>query len=114
ILLFQVKSSLVFLSLAAGSLLTDFVADGALEFMQYFIRDFSDSALTIVQLVLLGLPALITMLLLRKSAGGTKFVTNIFPALLTGLMAVYLTVPLLTPGLRHNVIASDAYSQLLQ
>ncbi len=112
--LLRVKASYVFLALAAGNILTNFVSDGALDFMQYFIKNYSENSMAITNVLLLVLPALITMLLLRKSVSGPNAITNLLPAALTGVMAVYLVVPLLSPGTSSNIIASQQWSQLLQ
>lgn len=110
----RVKSSFVFLALASGYLLTTFVSDGVLDFIQFFVNNYDEKYQSAVQLGLLLLPALLTIIFLRHSVSGTKHVTNAIPSILTAISAVYLVVPQLTNGVKNNIYSSDIWDLLIQ
>lgn len=114
IILFRVKATFVFLALCAGSVLTTFVSDAGLDLIQTFARSYSDTTQAVVQVGLLLLPAILTLIFLRATVSGSAFVLNILPALLTGVMTLYLVVPLLPPGTSNAITGTSIWDQLIQ
>ena len=114
ILLMRVKAAMVFMALCAGSVLTTFVSDAALDMLQMFLRSYSSNTEAVVQIGLLLLPALLTILFLRSTVAGSAFVFNVLPAVLTGVMTLYLVVPLLPPGTSNAVTGTSIWGQLVQ
>lgn len=110
----RAKAALVFVSLCLGSVLSVFVGDTALDMVQTFVRGYSPTTQAIVQFGLLLLPMLLTILFLSRTVRGSKWIINIFPALLTGLMTLYLVVPLLPPGTMYGIYGTTIWEQLTQ
>ena len=114
IVLSGTKAALVFMALCVGSVLSTLVGDTALDMVQLFTRSYSQGTLAGVKIGLLMLPALLTILFLSRTLAGSKKITNIFPALLTGLMALFLTVPFLPDTAMEGVYSTDVWNQLAQ
>jgi hypothetical protein len=107
------KAAVVFLALCAGSVLTVFVGETAMEFLMIFVRDPNEITQSAIQITLLLLPALLIIMLLRGTANGATLVMNLFPAALTGILAVFLVVPLLPSGVKNEVMDSSMWLQLV-
>ena len=114
IVLSGTKAALVFMALCVGSVLSTLVGDTALDMVQLFTRSYSQGTLAGVKIGLLMLPAFLTILFLSRTLAGSKKITNIFPALLTGLMALFLTVPFLPDNAMEGVYSTDVWNQLAQ
>lgn len=114
ICLLRVKAAMVFMALCAGSVLTTYVSDAALDLMQMFVRNYSDSTQAFVQIGLLLLPAVLTLIFLRATVSGSGFVLNLLPAILTGIVTLYLVVPLLPPGTSNSITGTSIWDQLIQ
>jgi hypothetical protein len=114
IVLARVKAAFVFMALCVGSVLSVSVGDAALDMVQTFVRGYSTTTASFVQLGLLLIPALLTLLFLSRTVSGSKWLLNLPPAILTGLMTLYLTVPLLPPGTNHAIYGTDIWSKLDQ
>lgn len=114
IILTRSKAALVFMALCVGSVLSVLVGDTALDMVQLFVRDYSVTTQAGVQLGLLLAPALLTLLFLNRSVKGSKWILNIFPALLTGIATLYLVVPLLTEGAKFAIYDTQAWTELYQ
>lgn len=114
ITIFKAKASIVFLALCAGSVLTTFVGDAVLDLIQLFVRNYSDGLQVGISLALLLVPALLTILFVRGTVSGAKFVTNIILAVLTGVMTLYLAVPQLPKSIQNDIIGSSIWPTLLQ
>ena len=115
----RVNATLVFLSLCLGDVLVQFVAADAGSFMSLLhsthatqVTDTVATSSNVVKLVLLLLPVLLTTLFMIKTVKGGKLLLNIFPAAGSGLLGGLLVVPLLSPGLSHNIIASSLWIQV--
>lgn len=112
--LFRAKAALVFMALCAGSVLSTFVSDSALDMVQTFVKSYSSTTGAIILIGMLVLPALLTILFLRGTVSGAKWLLNLFPAVLTGLMTLYLVVPLLPPGTGNAITGTTIWDQLVQ
>jgi len=104
------NAAIIFFALCAGSVLERYVSDSAtLVANSVGSRSNTDS---FVHLGLLVLPALIAVLMLRKSIKPSKTVINAFPAVAVGLTGALLAVPILPGGLQANIINTDVWRQL--
>jgi len=112
--LFRAKASLVFMALCAGSVLSTFVADAGLDMVQTFVKSYSTTTEATILIGMLVLPAILTILFLRGTVSGPQWIINMFPALLTGVMTLYLIVPLLPPGTSNAITGTPQWSQLIQ
>jgi len=112
ILFLRVNGAIAFMSLCLGSVLgaytagdvtdiaTSFAAKGTLEIHQW------------VQLTLLVLPFLLTILFTRGSVNGHKKVTNVLPALASGMLFALLAVPLLPANVQRQIHELWLWDQL--
>lgn len=112
IVLFRVKAAFVFMSLAVGVILSNYVGDTALDMVQTFVRGYNATTQSVVQLGLMIVPVLLTLLFLNRSLSSSKTIINIFPALLTGVTILFLVVPLLPPGTANGVYGTSIWMQL--
>ncbi|PIZ61983.1 hypothetical protein COY17_03225 [Candidatus Saccharibacteria bacterium CG_4_10_14_0_2_um_filter_52_9] len=110
------NATLVFLSLCLGDVLVQFVTPDANSFLELFSAKVPagfDSDNDNVKIALLLVPALLTALFMIRSVHGKfRLLLNVFPAAGVGLLGTLLVVPLLAPGLSHNIVDTSLWSQL--
>lgn len=116
LLVFRINATLVFLSLCLGNILVQFVATDANTFFQLFsakVPKELDTGNDTVKLLLLLLPVILTSIfMIRTVSGKTKLALNIIPALGVGLLGALLIVPLLPPGLSHDIVNSSLWAEM--
>jgi len=116
IMLLRINATLVFLSLCLGSVLVQFVVPDANSFLELFSAHLPAGVGTgndNVKIALLLLPAVLTAIFMIRTVKGTaKMLLNALPAAGVGLLGALLVVPLLPPGLSHNIIDSSLWSEL--
>lgn len=116
LLLFRINATLVFLSLCLGDVLVQFVAPDANSFLQLFSAHIPagvDTGNDTVKIFLLLLPVVLTAIfMIRTVSGKTKLLLNILPAAGVGLLGALLIVPLLPPGLSHNIVDSSLWAEV--
>jgi hypothetical protein len=119
LLILRVNATLVFLSLCLGSVLIQYVLGDANSFVSWLST--SSTAPKIhtsqdnIKLVLLLLPVVLTSVFMIRTVKGTsRLVLNALPAVGVGLLGALLVVPLLPPGLAHNIVRSDLWDQILK
>lgn len=116
LMLARINATLVFLSLCLGDVLVQFVAPDANSFLQLFSAHVPagiDTGNDNVKLILLLLPVVLTAVFMIKTVNGSlKLLLNILPAAGVGLLGALLVVPLLPPGLSHNIVHSSLWDQL--
>ena len=116
IMFLRINAVLVFLSLCLGDVLVQFVANDANSFVSLLHN--APGAQNVpttnntVKLILLLLPVVLTALFMIKTIKGTKLLLNVLPAVGVGLLGALLVVPLLGPGVAHNIINSPLWLQL--
>lgn len=117
LLALRINAVLVFLSLCLGNVLVQFVAQDADDFFALLhatnasgeINATSDT----VQLFLLLVPVILTAIFMIRTVRGTsRLLLNVLPAAGVGLLGALLIVPLLPPGLSHNIVDSDLWAQV--
>lgn len=118
LMVLRVNATLVFLSLCLGDVLVQFVAPDANSFFQLFsakIPDNLDNGNDTIKIILLLLPVVLTAIfMIRTVRGHGRLLLNILPAAGVGLLGALLVVPLLPPGLSHNIVHSSLWDQLLK
>lgn len=111
----RINATLVFLSLCLGSVLVQFVAPDANTFFQLFSAKVPaglDKGNDTIKIILLLLPVVLTAIfMIRTIQGKGKQALNLLPALGVGLLGALLIVPLLPPGLSHNIVNSSLWQQ---
>lgn len=115
LMLLRINAALVFLSLCLGDVLVQFVAPDANEFLQLFsahVPKGVDTGNDNIKLFLLLLPVVLTAIfMIRTVRGKGRLILNILPAAGVGMLGGLLVVPLLPPGLSHNIVNSDLWTQ---
>ena len=116
LLLLRVNATLVFLSLCLGSVLVQYVAPDTRSFIAMFsshgVSVASTSDNTIKLFLLLFPVVLTTIFMIRTVRGKGRLLLNSLPAVGVGLLGALLIVPLLSAGLRHNILLSDLWQQV--
>lgn len=109
----RVNAVLVFLSLCLGEVLVHYVAGNANSMLTLFAPHLSSNMLSMVQVVILLLPVVLTAIFMIGTVHGHgKIVLNILPASGVGLLGALLTVPLLPAGQRFSLESLPLWSQL--
>lgn len=113
----RINAVLVFLSLCLGNVLVQFVAQDADAFFSLLetsnITEKVHTTNNTLQLLLLLLPVVLTAIFMIRTVRGTsRLLLNVLPALGVGLLGALLVVPLLPPGLSHNIVRSDLWHEV--
>ena len=113
IMLLRVNGAIAFMSLCLGSVLVTYTSDDVTGVLTSMSTNNKVLATTQwVQLALLVIPFLLTILFTRGSVKGAKGITNILPALATGLLCALLVVPLLNANIQRQIQDLSAWRQL--
>lgn len=117
LLLLRVNATLVFLSLCLGDVLTQFVAGDANDLVGLLSASNAQvhisSSNNTLKIILLLLPVVLTtVFMIRTVRGKVRLMLNVLPAAGVGLLGALLIVPLLPPGLAHNIIGSTLWDQV--
>jgi hypothetical protein len=116
LLFLRVNAALVFLSLCLGNILVQFIAPDANSFLTLFAAHVPrgvDTGNNTVKLALLLLPVVLTtVFMIRTVRGYGRLALNLLPAVGVGLLGALLVVPLLPPGLSHNIVDASLWSQV--
>ncbi|HVS58680.1 MAG TPA: hypothetical protein VHD60_03000 [Candidatus Saccharimonadales bacterium] len=109
ILWLRINAALVFLSLCLGDVLVQFVANDANLMLSGVTSRATPSN---VKLLLLLLPAVLTMFFMVKTVKKSRLALNALPALGAGFLAALLIVPLLSAATADPIIHSDVWKQV--
>lgn len=114
LMVLRINAALVFLSLCLGNVLVQFVASDASSWLTTFSSSHTTTVVTTtnsnIKIGLLLLPALLTaVFMIRTIQDNARLALNLLPAAGVGLLGALLVVPLLTPALSHNIIASPLW-----
>ena len=118
LLIFRINAALVFLSLCLGDVLVQFVAGDAKSFFnllssQRVTATPPHASAQLVQLMLLLVPVVLTMIFMIRTVNGYgRLALNVLPSVGVGLLGALLIVPLLSPGLSHNIVGSSLWDQV--
>lgn len=119
LMVLRINAALVFLSLCLGNILVQFVASDASNWLTTFSASHTTTIVTTtnsnIKIVLLLLPAVLTAIfMIRTVHDSFRLALNLLPAAGVGLLGALLVVPLLTPNLSHNIVASNLWWQAEQ
>jgi hypothetical protein len=109
--LLRVNAAFIFLSVCLGDVLVQFVSDDAMTVVGGTGATHMVSN-NIVKLFLLLLPPVLTLLFMVKTLKPSWLLFNLLPAIGVGLLITLLVVPLTSPGLEHNLVASSLWGDL--
>lgn len=115
LMVLRINAALVFLSLCLGDVLVQFVAKDTSEFLTLHSDKLppSSAGSNTVKLILLLIPVVLTaVFMIRTVSGQSKLLLNLLPAAGVGMLGALLVVPLLPPGLAHNVVGSSLWSNV--
>lgn len=117
LMVLRANAALVFLSLCLGDVLVQFIANDASSFLTTFSGSHTITSVTTsnsnVKIALLLLPVILTTIFMIKTVHGTsRLLLNVLPAAGVGLLGALLVVPLLPPGVAHNIIDSSLWDQV--
>lgn len=104
-------AAVVLLSLCAGDLLVKYVGSDTANAVDKIAKQ-DTAGWAYVGLLLL--PAVLSILALRKSVSSVKMPINLVTAIATGVLAVILVVPLLPPDLNHQLTNNFLWDKLQQ
>lgn len=108
-LVLRVNAVFIFLAVATGALLSQYISDDAsLVLTSFFTRVSVDQY---VKLGLLILPLILTLLILRKSMSPAQFPLHVVPLIVTCAAFATLVISNLPGGVQHN-ISSDHYGHI--
>lgn len=101
----RVSAVFVYFGIAAGALIVSSIGDDVAFALETFIK--GANANSIVNLVLLCLPVVLTLYFLRKSLHPTQFILHIVPLVAAGLMFAAFALPELSPGIQGSIRNAD-------
>lgn len=119
LMLLRINAALVFLSLCLGNVLVQFVASDASTWLTTFSSSHTTTVVTTtnsnIKIALLLLPAVLTAIfMIHTVKDNVRLAMNLLPAAGVGLLGALLVVPLLSPNLSHDIIASNLWWQAQQ
>lgn len=112
LLALRTHAAIVFLSLCAGSILLKYIGDDAVLSLSFLWS--GEVAESVIRLGVLLIPVLLSAIFLRRSMSGPKFIVNILPAVVVGVVGALLAVPLLPNATQGNLTGSQAWQTLEQ
>lgn len=112
IVLLRVNGAIAFMSLCLGSVLVAYTSSDVTDLVTSFSAKGTLNVDQWVKLALLIAPFLLTILFTRGGVKGSKKLTNILPAIATGLLFALLVVPLLAANVQRNIHQLGLWHQL--
>jgi uncharacterized membrane protein len=109
ILVLRASAAVVFLALCAVTDLLKFIGKDATTVLTSIWPHSNIIAQQSLNVSLLSVPPLVAIIRLRKTVSGSKMVLNIAPAVAVGLLAAISIVPLLSSGLRVNILHTPVW-----
>ena len=112
ILLLRVNGAIAFMSLCLGNVLVTYTSKDVDTVFTSFTNKDALATNQWAQLALLVAPFLLTVLFTRGHVKGMHKLTNVLPALATGLLFTLLVVPLLPSGVQNSIHGASEWRQL--
>ncbi len=107
----RANATFVFLSLAAGYVLTQFLGSDIYSFADLFFGHAKVSS-NMLELGLLLAPPILTTIFMVRTVKGSRAMLNVLPAAAVGCLVALASVPLLSPGLSHAVMNVVLWGQI--
>jgi hypothetical protein len=119
LMILRINAALVFLSLCLGNVLVQFVASDASTWLTTFNSSHTTTVVTTtnsnIKLALLLLPAVLTAIFMIRTVGDhVRLLLNLLPSVGVGILGALLVVPLLSPNVSRDIIASNLWWQAQQ
>lgn len=119
LMVLRINAALVFLSLCLGNVLVQFVASDASTWLTTFSSSHTTTVVTTtnsnVKIALLLLPAILTAVFMIRTVGDqARLLLNLLPSAGVGVLGALLVVPLLSPNVSRDIIASNLWWQAQQ
>lgn len=113
----RINAALVFLSLCLGNVLVQFVATDANDLLSLVSSAHATATVQTahnnIKLILLLLPVILTaVFMIRTIRGHGRSALNTLPSAGVAMLGALLVVPLLPPGLSHNIVGSSLWHQI--
>ncbi|MBI3624084.1 hypothetical protein HY218_00460 [Candidatus Saccharibacteria bacterium] len=103
-LLLRVSALFLFLGVAAGALLAQYIADDASLVLNSFFTHINVDQY--VKLGLLVLPVVLTLLFLRKTLSASQLVFQLVPLVVTSAAFATLVIGMLPGGVQYNIVSN--------
>jgi hypothetical protein len=110
IVLLRSDAAVILLSLCAGSVLVDFIGSDAADFVSQNAQTLNGWA----YVGLLLLPAVLSLIALRKSVSSVKLPVNMLTAVCVGIMTALLAIPLLPYDIQSNLTDNFLWDKMNQ
>lgn len=109
LLALRINAALVFLSLCLGDVLIQFVSYDTSSLLTTIGINLGSET---VKLGLLTLPVVLTTIFMIRTVHGWRLLLNLLPSAGVGLVAAFLIVPLLPPGVAGNITHASMWRQI--
>jgi hypothetical protein len=110
----RVNAAVLFMSIYVGEVLVQYLGSDAATVVTVFSAHGTQFSNSTIRIILLFLPAALTMIFMFHSVKGSKLIINILPAIGTGLLIALLVEPLLSPGMQHTLGKEDLWQNVIQ
>lgn len=114
IMLTRVNAAMLFMSVCVGEVLVQYLGSDAATVVTAFSSHGTQFSNSTIKIILLFLPAILTMIFMFHSVKGTKLILNILPAIGTGLLLALLIEPLLSPSMQHTLGKESLWQNVTQ
>lgn len=112
VIVLKVNGAIAFMSLCLGSVLVTYTSSDVTSLLADAAPKHALATTQWSQVGLLVVPLILAIVFTRKSVTGSKQVTNVLPAVATGLLFVLLVIPLLAKSLQHHLTSQSLWHQL--
>jgi len=107
----KVDASMIYLSLCLGYVLVQFMSNDAVSLVSGIYPAASNLSGTTIKLILLFIPAILTMIAMFHSVAGPKLILNVIPSIACGVLLIALVVPQLPSSISSTMVNSSYWSQ---
>jgi len=113
-MLTRVNAAMLFMSICVGEILVQYLGSDAATVITAFSSHGTQFSNSTIRIILLFLPAILTMIFMFHSVKGPKLILNILPAVGTGLVIALLVEPLLSKSMQHTLGQESLWQNLIQ
>ena len=114
IMITRVNAAILFMSICVGDVLVQYLGSNAQTFISSFSSHSTQISNSTIKIILLFLPAILTMIFMFHSVKRSKLILNILPAIGTGLVVALLVEPLLSQSMQHTLGKESLWHNVIQ
>ncbi len=114
IMVARVNAAILFMSICVGEVLVQYLGSDAATVVTAFSAHGTQFSNSTIRILLLFLPAILTMIFMFHSVKGSKLILNILPAIGTGLLITLLIEPLLSKSMQHTLGKETLWQNVYQ